>query len=488
MEEDDGPEPDSISRPNRSDILLISALVITAFILRMLFISSESFWIDEIMTSLRSQWGTHEMLRSIAERDHLPLYYLTIQIWAGFFGSGEAGLRSFSALMGAISVIPIYLIGRRFSRRRALMIGAVACVLPVMIYFGQEAKMYSLLILLSSLSIYLLMEYLDPIHLRWSASRPLLIIVNLLLAFTHYYSYLLLIGELALISFVIIKRDQGFRFKNMIKIAVPVIVPILSFSVWLTFIIFEGVLFDQTTGGGISFAPLSLLAIIPFLSGSYGVPETIKDLPMVSASIFLLISVIITFFPGKGIMRTGICPKHLAVFLLLLVPGLSIIISLSIMNIFGYRYFLILIPVVMCLAIWPVERVKVQRTKDVLLILTVAFSIIALPVQYNETDKFDWRGAVSYIEDSAEEGDIVVPVPHWERRSVSYYGPDLDVRYWTNEDDLRDDLQEVQRIWLIIRDGKDDGWTQDLIESEMGEPEIRKGFRDLVLYLFTKDV
>ncbi len=151
-----------VIKNHRRELYCLLLLLISALMLRILFLDRESLWIDEAMTATRSRWSYPDMILSIGERDHLPLYYSIMWVWTRVFGFSAISIRSFSAITGSLSVIPLYLIGRRIGKKEGIYIGAVGATLPVLIYFSQEAKMYSLLILLAAISHLLFLEYGEP--------------------------------------------------------------------------------------------------------------------------------------------------------------------------------------------------------------------------------------------------------------------------------------------------------------------------------------
>ncbi len=473
---------------NRRDLVTVIVLVIAAFVIRSIALGSESFWIDEVMTARRSGWGFMEVMRSIGERDHLPLYYVLMMGWGRLFGTSEVGLRSFSVLVGALSMIPMYLIGRRLSFRAGIIAGSIACVLPVQVYFGQEAKMYAMIILLASVSFLALLEHIDPKLIpSTKLSAGLLLVSNILLAYTHYYSYLFIICELLYFSYIIWKRSGWSGWKELVKKAWPTYLPILSGSIWFIFLVSEGFLFSQETGGGISLSIVSFLSIYPFLTGAYATPDSIVQLPMFLASLILFICMIWGSVV-KVKNRTGpeSSNRILSAIFMIILPLSALLISLQIMNIFGPRYFLILAPVVIFLAIRPIRNKRSMKIRNGLLGAVIILSIMALPVQYLKVEKDDWRSTISYLDKNKLDGDVIVPVPFWEYRSISYYDPDLHIIITSNATDLSEKIGDSDRVWVVVKDYKDDGWTMDHIESVMGAPSIEKEFHGLSLYLFER--
>jgi hypothetical protein len=141
-------------RPSPETWLVIGVTVLAA-VLRFATIAHQSFWFDE------SQ-AVHEMRQSFAGMLHLwsanepnpPLFFVIAWPWAQLFGTGEAGLRSLSALLGTATVPLVYLCGRELvSRRAGLYAAALAALNPFLIWYSQEAREYMLLTALSAASL-----------------------------------------------------------------------------------------------------------------------------------------------------------------------------------------------------------------------------------------------------------------------------------------------------------------------------------------------
>jgi mannosyltransferase len=79
---------------------------------------------------------------------HPPLYYLIEWVNIRLLGSSEFAMRLPSAIFGLIAVWLIYrlTLAIGFERRVALLAGLFIAVLPAMIYYSQEARMYTLLL------------------------------------------------------------------------------------------------------------------------------------------------------------------------------------------------------------------------------------------------------------------------------------------------------------------------------------------------------
>ena len=133
---------------------VLALLTVLAAVLRFATIGVQSYWADEALTAYEVHLPFGAMLSAVAHNETTPpLYFLVAWAWAHVFGTGEATLRSLSALPG-VAVVPIaYLCGRDLvSRRAGVIAAALAAVNPFLIWYSQEARAYMLLIALTGAS------------------------------------------------------------------------------------------------------------------------------------------------------------------------------------------------------------------------------------------------------------------------------------------------------------------------------------------------
>ena len=135
---------------------IVAGLTVLGAALRFATLGVQSYHHDEIVTAsrvLRSGFG-HAMNAVGFSESAPPLYYALAWFWTQMTGTSEVGLRSLSALAG-VAVIPVaYLVARELRGRRAgLMAAALVAVNPMLLWYSQEARAYSLLVLLCSVSL-----------------------------------------------------------------------------------------------------------------------------------------------------------------------------------------------------------------------------------------------------------------------------------------------------------------------------------------------
>lgn len=172
----------------------VPALFVLALAFRLWSINAASLWIDEVYSLITA--NTHftpdsldrvphpalwydqvalawqplrwqALIELLKVNVHVPLYYCLLNPWLGFWGNHAVGLRSFSALCSALMIFPLAalgsalgnLAGKSAGEKNAksasyfqtgtmagLCVALVAALSPFQIYYGQEGRMYALLL------------------------------------------------------------------------------------------------------------------------------------------------------------------------------------------------------------------------------------------------------------------------------------------------------------------------------------------------------
>lgn len=170
-----------------------------------------SFWLDEVVTVLNvSVPDLKTLLIDTAHDNQPPLYNVVAFAWIRVFGSSELAVRSLSLLFGVLVLGTPWLARRSLAPDQKLVNCAILCLMTFPVRYAQEARNYSLLLLLSAVCLYSYYEAttyevtagVDPpvgAPPRPTGSRqPLLLYVGIaLLAFTHIFGVLLALSFIA---------------------------------------------------------------------------------------------------------------------------------------------------------------------------------------------------------------------------------------------------------------------------------------------------
>ncbi|WP_238613390.1 glycosyltransferase family 39 protein [Candidatus Oscillochloris fontis] len=156
---------------------LVAPLVLFGFALalRLYHLDAQSLWLDEGSSWQVANLPWADLLRDLVSPSAAyPLYHLLLKLWIMLAGDSEAMLRLPSALAGAAAVPVIYLAGRvgnPHARLAPLASALIAMVGPFPLWYAQEAKAYSLLLLAAALLVWAGMRALHPPSLQVLTQR-----------------------------------------------------------------------------------------------------------------------------------------------------------------------------------------------------------------------------------------------------------------------------------------------------------------------------
>jgi mannosyltransferase len=197
-------------RALRSPGVPLAGIVAIAALLRFPTLDLQSYWFDESVTVVDTvRPGFFETLRAIPDMEVTPpLYFVLAWLWAQPFGEGEVGLRSLSALVGVLTVPVAYAAAARLVSRRAALAGAALVALhPLLVWYSQEARAYSLLALLGALSFLFFVRAVQGERraLTWWALASALALA------THYFAVFVVIAEAVWLLVLAARRRERVR-------------------------------------------------------------------------------------------------------------------------------------------------------------------------------------------------------------------------------------------------------------------------------------
>lgn len=208
---------------------LLFAVCIAFIIFRLWNLTASCLWFDEIF-SIHAATQSFSGLFSFVAQDliHPPLFYLLLKIWITAGGESLLWLRLFPVLFSLVALIPFFLLCRELKFKFLTITVALflAAVNGSLIKYGQEVRMYSLLLCISLFSIWLFARFLNRGKNIW-----ILTAVNVLLVHTHYSGWLVVVAEVAAVLIL-----QRIKIRQALKMAGIVAVACLpwAYTVWST--------------------------------------------------------------------------------------------------------------------------------------------------------------------------------------------------------------------------------------------------------------
>ncbi len=171
-------------------IHLIPILLLGA-VLRIYNLGAVSLWFDEAldMVNLNDAISGKVVTYKNACFSALPVFFN--YFWRKL-GSSEFLLRLPAAIFGVFSIAVVYFLGKMFFNKKTGLFGALLfAISPLHIYYSQELRMYSGLVLLILLSLYFLKSFLEDGKFASLLGYSIFIALSI---YTHYIALLTLLG------------------------------------------------------------------------------------------------------------------------------------------------------------------------------------------------------------------------------------------------------------------------------------------------------
>ena len=311
--------------------LTLLILVAAGTIIRLLFLARKPFWFDETFSVALARMRWSSLLRVLAWREaNMSLYYLALRIWlhlAPQSGQSQFFIRSLSVIFAAATIPAIYWLVcllYQNDRRVALLAASLLTFNAYHVRYAQEARAYSLFVLLATLSSGFLVAYVrDPSRTH----RRLYILCSIMAVYAHLYALLLLAAQ-ALALRCLDRRDADDRRSSDLRriwatIAVAVL-PLVIFVAktgagpirWIHRPGLHDLLaFAEHLSGGASwpllliFTVAGTLAAIPVAHGLITRPQIWEIWRIQFLLLWLLFPVALTFV--LSIIRPVFLPRYL---------------------------------------------------------------------------------------------------------------------------------------------------------------------------------
>ena len=207
----------------------LAALVLTAFALRADHLNFQSLWRDEVDAVTFATRTLPRVLSTFTKpKENGPLYFLLLRPWIALTGDSEFSVRFFSLVFGVLAIALAYALGRRWLSPLGSILGALLVAFsPYLVWYSQEAKMYTLITFLTMLSLYLYVEALA--RGRWPYWSAYVVATSFCL-YTHILAALII--PLEIILFVVWWPRHRARLKSWLAAIGCVTLPYIPLAFW----------------------------------------------------------------------------------------------------------------------------------------------------------------------------------------------------------------------------------------------------------------
>ncbi|MGC8825856.1 MAG: glycosyltransferase family 39 protein, partial [Anaerolineae bacterium] len=137
--------PSPTRRTPVEQVLLLCAIILAGFCLRVGRLGAQSIWYDEGVSLYLAGLDIPAMIRHTAGDIHPPLYYALLHYWSRLAGSGEFAANFLSLFFGVLLIPMAYRMARALGHQRAgLWAAFLVAISPYHIWYAQEVRMYTL--------------------------------------------------------------------------------------------------------------------------------------------------------------------------------------------------------------------------------------------------------------------------------------------------------------------------------------------------------
>jgi mannosyltransferase len=481
---------------NNKLIILLAILSIGLF-LRVYDLSNESLWLDEGFSIKFANLSLSQIF--YLQETNPPLYYIILHWWIILFGDSEFSVRFPSVMFGFLSIFMIYKVGNQIFNKDVGILSSLLLGLSVFhIRYSQEARTYSLSVLLTLLSIYFFIKLL-----RKSSSTVLLgyILYSALLIYSHIYGlFIIIFQNIYIIALYLLSKETNkLSLKRWILIQ---IILIILFIPWVN------IFLAQTLGVVQSgfWIPMPSLSSIKESFVGYSGSKLLFFLYMILSLISIMtyekisgniswknIFLSVESYRWKiGLLNTD---KILFLLVWLLTPILlPFIISRFSTPIYHTKYTIVASLAFYLLVAKGINTISQKYLKLIIIIVIIVFSLVYIRGYYTKINKEQWRDVANYIDTNANNGDFLLFSSGIQDIIFNYYSKRTDLikkGFYAQVDEenikeLAPTVKGYRRVWIILSHSRDE---KELITKKLIETynlSYQNKYKGIKLYLFER--
>lgn len=414
--------------------LIVGLILLLSLFLRIYDLDGESIWLDEGYSVGFAHVNPFQIIKihAVSAPGPPPLYFIILHYWVTLFGDSEFSIRFPSALFGALATLLIYKVGNLIFGQDVGMLSAFLLALSSFhIRYSQEARMYSLMALLTLLSMYFFLKILEKRKLIDSIGY---ILSSILLMYTHPYGLFIILAQNLYVVplFLFSKKSYTLTLKRWI---------LLQFILFALFIPWSMILTEQISkkqGGGFW---LPVRSIISIIGSFYRYSGSALLFPLF---LLLLVCSIVTCEKIRGRIawknllnsfegyRWHISLSNLNKVYFLLVWLSAPIIVPFIISRFSKPIYLTRYTIAASLAFYllvakGIANIQHKYFKLVIISLVIVCSLADIRGYYAKVNKEQWREVANYIDANAESGSVLLFHADFGRIPFNYYSKRTDL-------------------------------------------------------------
>ena len=229
-------------------LLALPFILVLAAFLRFFRLDHSSLWSDEGNTWALMARSLAQIARDAAADIHPPGYYWLLRGWTTLAGADAWGLRSFSASTGVLLVWITYHVAlvlfaapcsdpkasRVNAKTPALLAALIAALNPFLVYYSQEARMYTLLAVAGARLFWATLRLVGPASdARLGGWPGLVYLISGVIGLWTHYSFPVVLAAAGCAWLFALVRARPIALHGVARFLLLNGLVVLSFAPWL---------------------------------------------------------------------------------------------------------------------------------------------------------------------------------------------------------------------------------------------------------------
>lgn len=423
----------------------VIGIILLATLLRLTLLEWQSIAFDESFSLVVGSANWSLLFQAIlSDGVHPPLFYVLHKLALAIWGNTEFGQRFMVAVFSLLGLPLIYQLGKRlFNAPTGLFAMLLLALNPLHIWFAQEARMYSLLSLLATLSA---LFFWEALYRNTVGSWLKLALTNGLIFLTHYFGLLIPVVQFGYLIFTFGHNYKRLRPWFLSQLGAGILLIPWLIATWLRPV--------QSFGIGFLVQPTLMDLPLTFWNLTTGI-SVFSGLAGLTLVCFGLALGALFYFRSPLTRRTLRRPYLLLLSWSILPPLLIWLLSQK-RPFYADRYLSFCIPALLLLVSVGVTQVPyrlIRNIGSVGLILVTLFGLVNV-LQSMAYQKDNWRETAAYVTNHQQRGDIVLLRSLHIKFAFDYYyqghAETVPVSVNLKEFDIDSLVDGASRVWLIF--------------------------------------
>ena len=381
-------------------VLLPLAVSIT---LNFLLLDGKSFWVDEIFSYRIATLPLSDFWTTVS-RDgeaNMALYYVLLRLWLTV-GDSPFWIRTLSALLGVGVVASTYVLAARLSGRRAGLSAALLLAInPFVVAYAQEARAYTLFLLLV---LYSNILYIRAVDNGRAATWVAYAATISLAVYSHFFGALVLLAQA--VALLVVFRSQLPSTRVLVVVASVVTILVSPLALFVI---------NSSAGAPGWIRTPGLRALVGVFVSMAGNKWVL--VPYAAVSLFGVLRATREQSSAWGRTRFRYC---LFLLIWLVLPVVAAFAVSQVKPLFVDRYLIAGVPALIILGALGLDAIRRSARMYAVMLIIIVLTVPLL-IRYYGTEKANWRGATRRVLAGASEGDAVLLFVRLGRTAFELY-------------------------------------------------------------------